>query len=154
MTHTLTPAMSENSPLLSSGDGGGGGGGCGDDTDEAGFGAPVQPLRPAPQSLRKPPHPNGVSRKLGAPAKTASAVAADSVPAVEATKKAVDPATTRFADYFVICGLDLDEGLEPDRFAGESHKMLKISLLLSRVWCYLYINPITVKSCRLSNINQ
>lgn len=28
-------------------------------------------------------------------------------------------ATNRFADYFVICGLDLNEGLEPDRFAGE-----------------------------------
>lgn len=27
--------------------------------------------------------------------------------------------TTRFADYFVICGLDLDTGLEPDRFAGK-----------------------------------
>lgn len=26
--------------------------------------------------------------------------------------------TTRFADYFVICGLDLQTGLEPDRFAG------------------------------------
>lgn len=25
---------------------------------------------------------------------------------------------TRFADYFVICGLDLDSGLEPDLFAG------------------------------------
>lgn len=25
---------------------------------------------------------------------------------------------TRLADYFVICGLDLDTGLEPDRFAG------------------------------------
>ncbi|XP_037031285.1 DENN domain-containing protein 5B isoform X2 [Bradysia coprophila] len=29
-------------------------------------------------------------------------------------------ATNRFADYFVICGLDLNEGLEPDRFAGDS----------------------------------
>lgn len=28
-------------------------------------------------------------------------------------------ATNRFADYFVICGLDLNEGLEPDRIAGE-----------------------------------
>lgn len=28
-------------------------------------------------------------------------------------------ATNRFADYFVICGLDLNEGLEPDRFAGK-----------------------------------
>lgn len=27
-------------------------------------------------------------------------------------------ATSRFADYFVICGLDLDTGLEADRFAG------------------------------------
>ncbi|XP_059607628.1 DENN domain-containing protein 5B isoform X1 [Phlebotomus argentipes] len=26
----------------------------------------------------------------------------------------------RFADYFVICGLDLDTGLEPDRFSGDS----------------------------------
>lgn len=29
-----------------------------------------------------------------------------------------DPQFSRFADYFVICGLDLDTGLEPDRFAG------------------------------------
>lgn len=28
---------------------------------------------------------------------------------------------SRFADYFVICGLDLSSGLEPDRFAGELH---------------------------------
>lgn len=27
-------------------------------------------------------------------------------------------AFNRFADYFVICGLDPDTGLEPDRFAG------------------------------------
>lgn len=33
--------------------------------------------------------------------------------------------TTRFADYFVICGLDLDTGLEADRFAGK----FSISLL-------------------------
>lgn len=26
----------------------------------------------------------------------------------------------RFADYFVICGLDLDTGLEPDRFSGKT----------------------------------
>lgn len=26
----------------------------------------------------------------------------------------------RFADYFVICGLDLDTGLEPDRFSGKN----------------------------------
>lgn len=25
----------------------------------------------------------------------------------------------RFADYFVICGLDIDSGLEPDRLCGK-----------------------------------
>lgn len=30
-----------------------------------------------------------------------------------------DQTTSRLADYFVICGLDLDTGLEPDRFAGK-----------------------------------
>lgn len=35
-------------------------------------------------------------------------------------KQSRQPTTTnRFADYFVICGLDLDTGLEPDRFAGK-----------------------------------
>lgn len=34
-------------------------------------------------------------------------------------KRDADPQFSRFADYFVICGLDLDTGLEPDRFAGE-----------------------------------
>ena len=29
--------------------------------------------------------------------------------------------TTRFADYFVICGLDNDSGLEPDKYFGECH---------------------------------
>lgn len=38
--------------------------------------------------------------------------------------------TTRFADYFVICGLDLDTGLEPDRFAGTySYILLNITVL-------------------------
>lgn len=35
-------------------------------------------------------------------------------------KRDADPQFSRFADYFVICGLDLDTGLEPDRFAGKS----------------------------------
>lgn len=34
-------------------------------------------------------------------------------------KRESDPQFSRFSDYFVICGLDLDTGLEPDRFAGE-----------------------------------
>ena len=34
-------------------------------------------------------------------------------------KRDCDPQFSRFADYFVICGLDLDTGLEPDRFAGK-----------------------------------
>jgi hypothetical protein len=28
----------------------------------------------------------------------------------------------KFADYFVICGLDLNSGLEPDKFSGTSPK--------------------------------
>lgn len=41
----------------------------------------------------------------------------------------VTSGTHRFADYFVICGLDLSSGLEPDRFAGElSVKILYDSL--------------------------
>ncbi|KAM7356859.1 DENN domain containing pinstripe [Cochliomyia hominivorax] len=35
-------------------------------------------------------------------------------------KRDCDPQFSRFADYFVICGLDLDTGLEPDRFAGDN----------------------------------
>lgn len=37
-------------------------------------------------------------------------------------KRDCDPQFSRFADYFVICGLDLDTGLEPDRFAGKFRK--------------------------------
>lgn len=40
-------------------------------------------------------------------------------------KRDADPQFSRFADYFVICGLDLDTGLEPDRFAGEPHHQNK-----------------------------
>lgn len=35
-------------------------------------------------------------------------------------KRESDPQYSRFADYFVICGLDLDTGLEADRFAGDN----------------------------------
>jgi hypothetical protein len=53
----------------------------------------------------------------------------------------VSSGTDRFADYFVICGLDLSSGLEPDRFAGELRLLdefymlqlnIKKSLLLSK----------------------
>lgn len=27
---------------------------------------------------------------------------------------------SKFADYFVICGLDLNSGLEPDKYAGDN----------------------------------
>lgn len=56
-------------------------------------------------------------------------------------KKDCDPQFSRFADYFVICGLDLDTGLEPDRFAGNVHKIfynclygpvLKLEIFLRR----------------------
>lgn len=31
---------------------------------------------------------------------------------------------SKFADYFVICGLDINSGLEPDKFAGTSNPHL------------------------------
>lgn len=34
--------------------------------------------------------------------------------------------TTRFADYFVVCGLDTDTGLEPDQLSG---KIIAIAIL-------------------------
>lgn len=59
----------------------------------------------------------------------------------------------RFADYFVICGLDLDTGLEPDRFAGmqciiiylwpltrfTTFLLPPLFILCSDVWCLLCI---------------
>uniref|UniRef100_A0A1B0AU76 UDENN domain-containing protein n=1 Tax=Glossina palpalis gambiensis TaxID=67801 RepID=A0A1B0AU76_9MUSC len=35
-------------------------------------------------------------------------------------KRDCDPQFSRFADYFVICGLDFDTGLESDRFTGDN----------------------------------
>lgn len=43
-------------------------------------------------------------------------------------KRDADPQFSRFADYFVICGLDLDTGLEPDRFAGKPHQQNENSI--------------------------
>lgn len=42
-------------------------------------------------------------------------------------KNATGTAFTRFADYFVICGLDFESGLEPDRIAGK--KIIKNKFL-------------------------
>ena len=41
----------------------------------------------------------------------------------------------RFADYFVICGLDYNSGLEPDRFAGTVFVLL---VLIDKLNCQLY----------------
>lgn len=43
---------------------------------------------------------------------------------------------SRFSDYFVICGLDFENGLEADLYAGE---------LLLRCWIFLFVNS----SCKL-----
>lgn len=50
----------------------------------------------------------------------------------------------RFADYFVICGLDKDSGLEPDKYFGEfsftrelcalRYRYLAVSLFLLLAW--------------------
>ena len=39
---------------------------------------------------------------------------------------------TRFADYFVICGLDKDSGLEPDKYFGEPFSIPLSSATLPR----------------------
>lgn len=59
------------------------------------------------------------------PAATTPASATATEPASTSTLRGGVPTAAisrvnRFADYFVICGLDLDTGLEPDRFSGES----------------------------------
>ena len=41
----------------------------------------------------------------------------------------------RFADYFVICGLDKDSGLEPDKYFGKSCFFIQRSLI-KRVFSY------------------
>lgn len=45
-------------------------------------------------------------------------------------------ATSRFADYFVICGLDLDTGLEADRFAGKSICLMKFTNDFGFIACF------------------
>lgn len=46
----------------------------------------------------------------------------------------------RFADYFVICGLDLSSGLEPDRFAGELRMLVVFDRLKFKDHSYLVTN--------------
>ncbi|XP_039428700.1 DENN domain-containing protein 5B isoform X3 [Culex pipiens pallens] len=56
-------------------------------------------------------------------ASSSCSTAADSASTLGKPKglnESVQQQYTRFADYFVICGLDLDSGLEPDLFAGDS----------------------------------
>ncbi|KAI4485582.1 hypothetical protein M0802_012704 [Mischocyttarus mexicanus] len=51
----------------------------------------------------------------------------------------------RFADYFVICGLDKDSGLEPDKyFAQGKRNLVKVK--------YKYSNVLHVTKCQLNNI--
>lgn len=53
-------------------------------------------------------------------------------------------ATNRFADYFVICGLDLNEGLEPDRFAG------KMNVCCNQIWFY---SPLIIETKEIIPLN-
>lgn len=46
----------------------------------------------------------------------------------------------RFADYFAICGLDFDSGLEPDRLCGKYY----IKLLRS---FFVALKETTIKLC-------
>lgn len=98
---------SEKTPFLPSG--GGGGGGCGDDDDDDDMAAHAATIFDAAAKAK------AGSKKMPT---TSAACEPEAVqtkpPATDATAT-----TSRFADYFVICGLDLDTGLEPDRFAGK-----------------------------------
>lgn len=42
------------------------------------------------------------------------------LPSMESNKVSNCNSKNRFADYFVICGLDYSSGLEPDTFAGNA----------------------------------
>lgn len=52
---------------------------------------------------------------------------------------------TRFVDYFAICGLDIDSGLEPDRLSGNKHVFnaihtsINIILLVDFILC-IYVS--------------
>uniref|UniRef100_A0A1Q3F815 Ras signaling inhibitor st5 n=1 Tax=Culex tarsalis TaxID=7177 RepID=A0A1Q3F815_CULTA len=64
----------------------------------------------------------GESSRASSSCSTAAAAAAESASngKPKGLNESVQQQFTRFADYFVICGLDLDSGLEPDLFAGDS----------------------------------
>lgn len=68
---------------------------------------PASPVSPTSLSSTSPTSPSGV----GSDPSSAE---------LRQLKRDCDPQYSRFADYFVICGLDLDTGLEPDRFAGKA----------------------------------
>lgn len=40
-------------------------------------------------------------------------------------KENIKQKMNKFADYFVICGLDFNSGLEPDKYGGEFKTMIK-----------------------------
>ncbi|XP_038107327.1 DENN domain-containing protein 5B isoform X3 [Culex quinquefasciatus] len=61
----------------------------------------------------------GESSRASSSCSTA-AESASTVGKPKGLNESVQQQYTRFADYFVICGLDLDSGLEPDLFAGDS----------------------------------
>lgn len=54
------------------------------------------------------------------------------------TPAPIQQATSRFADYFVICGLDLDTGLEADRFAGKCVSPRYFPSRQSLIWQSLF----------------
>ncbi|XP_016934356.2 DENN domain-containing protein 5B isoform X1 [Drosophila suzukii] len=63
---------------------------------------------------------SGSSNNQVPPSPTSPGEQSQSQSELNQLKRDADPQFSRFADYFVICGLDLDTGLEPDRFAGDN----------------------------------
>lgn len=50
----------------------------------------------------------------------------------------------RFADYFVVCGLDLNSGLEPDKLAGIIYYLIHCIMFITYVHLLLTIYFIQV----------
>jgi len=69
---------------------------------------------------------SGSSNNQVPPSPTSPGEQSQSQSELNQLKRDADPQFSRFADYFVICGLDLDTGLEPDRFAGEWRTLAEI----------------------------
>lgn len=59
--------------------------------------------------------------------------------------------SSRFADYFVICGLDTESGLEPDELSGKTQSRLRLfsTLISTHLFVFYRIYAYTFELCDL-----